>query len=54
MSYDCHTGICLAETTLSDARRKGRDKEVVSVYYPLHEAELSKFVDADDYIIERN
>ena len=54
MSYDYHTGICQAETTPSDVRRKGRDKEEVSVYYPLHEAELSKFVDADDNIVERN
>lgn len=28
--------------------------EVVSMYYPLHEADLSKFADAADGIIERN
>ena len=35
-------------------RRKGLGiKEVVSMYYPLHEADLSKFADAADNIIER-
>ncbi len=29
-------------------------KEVVSMYYPLHEADLSKFADAANGIIERN
>ena len=28
--------------------------EVVAMYYPLHEADLSKFADAADRIIERN
>ena len=28
--------------------------EVVAMYYPLHEADLSKFADAADGIIERN
>ena len=29
-------------------------KEVVSMYYPLHEADLSKFADAADSIIKKN
>ena len=36
-------------------RKKGLGiKEVVSMYYPLHEADLSKFADAADNIIERS
>ena len=35
--------------------RKGLGiKEVASMYYPLHEADLSKFVDAAENIIDRN
>ena len=35
-------------------RRKGLGiKEVVSMYYPLHEADLSKFADAADGVISR-
>lgn len=35
--------------------RKGLGiKEVASMYYPLHEADLSKFVDAAETIIDRN
>ena len=35
--------------------RKGLGiKEVIAMYYPLHEADISKFVDAADNIVERN
>ena len=35
-------------------RRKGLGiKEVIAMYYPLHEADLSKFADAADTVMAR-
>ena len=45
----------LTRRSFAYMRRKGLGiKEVVSMYYPLHEADLSKFANAADNVISRN
>ena len=45
----------LSRRSFAFLRKKGLGiKEVLSMYYPLHEADLSKFADAADNIIERS
>lgn len=44
----------LSRRSFSYMQRKGLGiNEVIAMYYPLHEADLSKFADAADSIIER-
>ena len=44
----------LSRRSFAYMQRRGLGiKEVVNMYYPLHEADLSKFVDAADSVIER-
>ena len=44
----------LSRRSFAYMQRRGLGiKEVVSMYYPLHEADLSNFVDAADSVIER-
>ena len=45
----------LSRRSFSYMQRKGLGiNEVIAMYYPLHEADLSKFADAADSIIERH
>ena len=45
----------LTRRSFSYMHKKGLDiNKVVAMYYPLHEADLSKFADEADEIIERN
>lgn len=45
----------LTRRSFAFMRRKGLGiKEVIAMYYPLHEADLSKFAAAADNIVERN
>lgn len=45
----------ISRRSFSYMQRKGLGiNEVIAMYYPLHEADLSKFVDAADGIIERH
>jgi hypothetical protein len=45
----------LTRRSFSYMQQKGLGiNEVIAMYYPLHEADLSKFADAADSIIERH